>query len=369
MKILRNYILKDFFIFFFFSLLLLSMVMLMGNLMKISDMVIRQGVNVIDAAKIFFFFLPYLLGFTIPLSFLLAILLVMGRLIADNEIIAMRVAGISLFQLLNIFLIIGVIFSLFLFILNDRVIPDSHYRYRSQIKNIYFKNVSAVIEPGVFLENFDNYILYVSDKEENKLKNVFIYEINDKEGVTKVTFAKRGEFAVEDNILKIKLEDGFRDETNSKEKQELYRLNFKVFFMDIPIREQEDVQVNKKPKDMRLKELKNKLLKLKALGIRPENDETPMKLITEFHKRISFSFSIITFILLGFGASLAIRHREKSINFGIAFLAAGMYYLLFILGETLVEYKIVGPALGMWLPNILITLTGLYLIKKYAHSR
>lgn len=334
------------------------MVMLMGNLMKVSDMIVRKGIGIGDALRILSFFIPYLLGFTIPLAFLMGVLLVMGRLISDNEIIAIRVAGVSLFKILNIFLILGFIFSLFLFILNDRIIPDFHYRYRSQIKNIYFKNVSALIEPGVFLEHFENYILYVADKNGNKLKNVFIYEIDDKQKTTKVTFAKEGEFIVEDDILKIKLEEGFRDETISKGKMELYRLNFKVFFMDIPIQKREKVKINKKSSDMRLSELRKKIALLDA----PE-------LKGEFHKRISFSFSCLAFIILGFGISLAVRHREKSINFGIAFLTAGVYYLLFILGEALLEYRYVAPALGMWLPNIIVVSIGGYLIFKYAYSR
>jgi len=358
MKILRNYIIKDFLSVFIFSFLILSMVMLMGNLMKVSDMIVRKGIGVGDALRILSFFVPYLLGFTIPLAFLMGVLLVMGRLISDNEIIAIRVAGISLFKILNIFLILGFIFSLFLFILNDRVIPDFHYRYRSQIKNIYFKNVSALIEPGVFLEHFENYILYVADKNGNKLKNVFIYEIDDKQKTTKVTFAKEGEFIVEDDILKIKLEEGFRDETISKEKMELYRLNFKVFFMDIPIQKREKVKVNKKSSDMRLSELREKIALIDA----PE-------LKGEFHKRISFSFSCLAFIILGFGISLAVKHREKSINFGIAFLTAGVYYLLFVLGEALLEYRYIPPALGMWLPNIIVISIGGYLIFKYAYSR
>jgi lipopolysaccharide export system permease protein len=330
----------------------------MGNLMKISDMVVRKGVNIIDALKIISFFLPYLMGFTIPLSFLMGVLLVMGRLIADNEIVAIRVAGIPLLKILNIFLILGVIFSLLLFILNDRVIPDFHYRYRSEIKNIYSKNVSALIEPGVFLENFDNYILYVTDKNGNKLKNIFIYEIDKKQESTRVTFAKEGEFIVEDDILKIKLENGFRDETVSKKTMELYRLNFKVFFMDIPILEQGETAISKKPSDMRLSELRKKITLLNA----PE-------LQGEFHKRISFSFSCLAFIIFGFGISLVVKHREKSINFGIAFLTAGIYYLLFILGETLLGYRYIAPFLGMWLPNIIVISLGGHLIFKHAHPR
>jgi lipopolysaccharide export system permease protein len=332
------------------------MVMLMGNLMKISDMVIRKGVNIVDAIEIFSLFIPYLLGFTIPLSFLLSVLLSVGRLVADNEITAIRVAGISLFKILNVFLILGVAFSLFLFILNDQVIPSFHYRYRSKIKNIYSKNISALIEPGVFLENFQNYVLYVADKNENKLKNIFIYEIDKENKMNKLTFAKQGEFIVDDKTLKIKLEDGFRDET-AAESAELYRLNFKVFFMDIPVEEKETVTVNKKASDMKLSELRRKISDLKKVS------SVPPDLLGEFHKRISFSFSVIAFIILGFGVSLKVKHREKSINFGIAFLSAGIYYLLFILGETLFEYHFLAPSLAMWIPNIIVTLIGAWFLR------
>jgi len=362
MRILRDYILKDFFSAFIFSLLSLSLIMLLGNLMKLSDMIIRKEVNLFAALKIFLFFIPYLLGFTIPLSFLLGILLCMGRLAVDNELVAINVAGISIFRILRFFLFLGVIFSLFLFILQDKVIADFHHRYRTQIKRIYTKNISSLIEPGLFLDNFQNYIIYVSDKEGNKLKNMFIYEIAE-DKTSKVTFAKRGEFVIEDDILKLKLEDGFRDETELQNKEGFYRLNFKMFFMDIPIKKEIPKKAKKKPSDMRLKELKKEIKRLEKIGI------NPVELRGEFHKRISFPFSILPFIILGFGVSLAIKHRERSINFGIAFCIAGIYYLLFILGEALIEYHLIFPWLGMWLPNIVIGLTGVYLLYKNAYFR
>ena len=367
MKILRNYILRDFFSIFAFSFLILSMVMLMGNLMQISDMVIRKGVNFLDAIKIFFYFAPYFLRYTIPLAFLMGILLVMGKLIADNEIIAMRVAGISIIKILNIFLLLGLVFSLILLIINDRVVPEFHYRQRSQLKNISVKNVSALIEPGVFLEHFKNRILYVSDKKENKLKNIFIYEVDEKRSITKVTFAKQGEFIVEGNSLTLKLEEGFRDEPSSKDKNELYRLNFKVFFVDIPIEKRDKIQINKKPSDMTIKELREKMAYLRKMGI--SSGDKPLELKKEIHERISLSFAVMSFIILGFGVSLAVKHREKSINFGIAFMAAGIYYLLLILGETLIEYHLIIPSLGMWLSNIIIALIGSYLFFKNAYFR
>lgn len=362
MKILRNYLLKEFFSSFFFALACLTLVMILGNLIKISDMVIRKGVDILDALKIFSFFIPYILGFTIPLALLMAILLSVGRLIADNELVAIHVAGISILRILTIFLIIGVIFSLSLFILNDKVLPYFHYNYRSRIKNIYTKNIAALIEPGVYLENFKDTILYVGDIKENNLKNVFVYEINT-EGLSRLTYAKTGEFVVDNELLKMKLENGFRDEINPKNKEEFYRLNFKISFIDVPIEEKGNTVVEKKSSDMDINELREKIHHLKSLSI------NPVEFITELHKRISFSFSPLTFVILGFGISLVVRHREKSINFGVAVLIAGIYYLLLLLGETLAHFEVTAPSLAMWLPNITVSLVGTWCIVKNAYIR
>jgi lipopolysaccharide export system permease protein len=315
------------------------------------------------ALKICLPYLIHLLRYTLPFSFLFGVLLSMGRIISDNEIVAINVAGISSLKLLNIFLIVGFIFSLCLYIINDKVDPYFHYSYRVQMKNIYSKNISSLIEPGTFMETFPNYIIYVSDKDENKLKNIFIYEISEKEGVSKVTYAKKGEFVVEKNILKMKLENGFRDENSSGNKKELIRLNFEVFFMDIPLSDKKTVKVEKKPADMQIKELVSKIKQLKKIGV------DTRELSGELHKRISFSFSVITFTLLGFSASLLVRHREKSINFGIAAFTALVYFLLFIPAETLIEYRLINPVMGMWFPNIAIGGVGCFLLYRNAYSR
>ncbi|MCM8823926.1 MAG: LptF/LptG family permease [Candidatus Omnitrophica bacterium] len=362
MKILRNYILKDFLSSFFFSLLSLTLVMVLGNLIKVSDMVIRKGVSLTESLKIFSLFIPYILGFTLPLSILLSILLVMGRLIADNELIAINVAGISFTRILIVFAIIGIIFSLTLLILNDKIVPHFHYYYRQHIANIYAKNITAIIEPRVYLDNFTNTIIYVDDVKENKLKNIFIYEIDDK-GANKLTYAKSGNFVLDKSILKMKLENGFRDEINPKNKKEFYRLDFQVFFIDIPLQKGEQPEIKKKSSDMNIKEIKDNINHLRKLNIQPT------KFLIELHKRISLSFSPLIFTILGFGISLIIRHKEKSINFGVAISIAGLYYLLILLGEIIVTHNLLTPFIGMWAPNILVGAIGISLILKNAHIR
>ena len=361
MRILRNYIIKDFLNSLAFAFLSLTFIILLGNLIKITDMIVTKGISPITAFKIFLYYAPYFVKYTLPLAMLLAVLLTMGRLIADNEIIAIRTAGISLWKILSIFLIVGLIISLSLYILNNRISPKLQYKSRVLIKNIYTKNINALIEPGVFLDNFENFVLYVGDVKGNKLKNVYIYQTGG--GQNTVTYAKRGEFISEKGILKLKLEDGFRDNINLKNKKELYRLNFAVFFMNMPIKKKASSKVSKKPCNMTPYELRSQIKYFRQKGM------MPVKLYIEKYSRLSFSFSALVFVVLGFGVSLMVKHREKSINLGLAFLGALLYYILYLLGTTLAKRMIMPPFFAMWLPDVIILGAGLYLILKHAYFR
>lgn len=126
---------------------------------------------------------------------------------------------------------------------------------------------SGLIEPGIFLEGFENFILYVSDVEGNKLKNIFVYEVNENGGMGKITFAKKGEFIVEENTLKLKLEEGVSDETDPQNRDKLYKLNFKTFFKSIPIKKTKTTKANKRPSNMDLEEFQEQVIKyLKEMG-------------------------------------------------------------------------------------------------------
>jgi lipopolysaccharide export system permease protein len=362
MKIIRDYILKDFISSFIFSLLSLSMIMLLGNLVRLSDMVIRKGVNPLDAVKMFLYFMPSLLAFTIPLACLLAVLLSMGRLIADNELVAIKVAGVSIYRLLLIFLILGAILSLGLFLLNDDVVPNMRYNYHTELKNISSKNINALIEPGVFSENLKNYAIYVSEMEGKRLKDVIIYELGANNQTSQATYAKEGQFTVLNDTMKLQLNDGFRDNNDPRKKQ-FSRIKFKTAFIDIPVDDGKSKFAEKKFSEMPISELLNKIAMFKRLG----SDRREAR--TELYKRLSFSLSPMVLVILGFSVSLMVKHREKSINFGIAFLIAGFYYLLFIAAESLGQNHKADPRIIMWSPNILVLIAAVFLLYKYARSR
>ncbi|MFH1247842.1 MAG: LptF/LptG family permease [Candidatus Omnitrophota bacterium] len=357
MKILREYFLKEFLGPLFLALCVLTFAMILGNLVKIAELVIDKGVDILTVGKLFLLMIPSLLTYTLPTAVLLAVLLSLGRLSSDNEITTIKASGINITKLIIPLLILGIILSLILVLFNDRVIPYAHFATRKTLFEVGVKNPAAALEPGVFINSFERYILFIYSIEQNKLINVRIYEPQGDDKPTRVIVAKRGEFIPQEkNIIKLKLIDGTADEPDPNNPNIFYKLNFKTYFLTLNLAQMRDKdKIDKKPRDMNIAELTSEITKLKKEAI------DPAPLIAEIHQKIALAFSCFLFMLLGIPMAIITRRREKSINMGIAFLIVGTYYLLLIGFEALGLQGYLNPSLAPWLPNIILGILGLFL--------
>lgn len=372
MKILRNYFLKEFITPFLLSLGVLIFVMLLGNLIKLVELIITKGVNFMSVLKLFVFLIPYLLTYVIPIAVLSSVLLSLGRLSSDNEILAIRSSGINIFRLIFPLLVIGLILSLFLVILNDRIIPQAHFATRKTLMDIGIKNPTAALEAGTFIDTFQNYVLFIYSIEKNRqtgerniLNNVRIYEPQGKDKPSRTIVARKGEFVSlpEKRIVKLKLTDGTSDEPDPNKPGEFFKLNFKTYYMTLNLNSQsEKGEMEKKPKDMTMRELKDQIKKFKS-----QNIETA-PLITHLHQKLALAFAAVVFILIASPMAIITHRREKALNFGFAFLIAAVYYLLLIGFESLSLQGHLPPALSIWMPNIIFSALGALLIAKLCAS-
>ncbi len=356
MRIIRHYILKESLLPFILSLGVLTCVFLLGNLIRLANMVINKGVSITLIGKVFLYYVPFLLGYTLPIAALTAIILTFGRLSADNEIIAMRACGIPLKRLLFPWIIIGIILSLFLLLLNDRIIPYAHYEQRKLLKNLGAQNPTALLEEGIFINAFKGQILFIYKIDGNKLYGVRIYQ-PQKNGPTRTIIAQQGEFSrvPGKDEIKLKLINGTADEPNLENPESFYKLRFKNYFMTLDVSKGSSRKVDKKPKSMTLEELRTKIQELEKLFV----DTTP--LWTEYYRKTAWSFSILIFILIGFPIAVATHRREKTANVALAILCAAVYYLASLGCEALSMQNILPPMIAMWIPNIGGALVALYL--------
>ena len=195
--------------------------------------------------------------------------------------------------------------------------------------------------------------------------NVRIYEPQGDNKPTRTIIAKSGEFIAipEENKVKLKLMDGTSDEPDPNNPLNFYKLNFKTYFMNLSLADAKDKgKIEKKYKEMTIKELNQQIKKLR------KEDINPAPLITQIHEKLTLAFSSLIFILMGLPLAIITRRREKSINIGISILIIVIYYPLFIACEALGIQGHLNPAFAMWIPNIIFGSLGLFLTTRLCVS-
>ena len=361
MKILRKYIIKEIIVMFLFSLTIFTFTLVIGNIIRLAELVINKGVDIRLVGKLFLYLIPFLLSYTIPMSILTSALLVFGRLSGDNEIVAIRSSGINIYRLSLPLIVIGLLFSLFSVMLNNNVIPRMLFESRKIIKNIGVKTPAAYLEPGTFIKSFKGYIIFIHEIDKNKLKGVRIYQPQDGRS-TRTIIAEKGEFITLDNqnAVKLKLVNGTSDEPNPKNPTNFYKLNFKTYYLTLNIDEvtAPSDYTEKKPKEMNFQEIKSEINRLGKYHV-----DTPA-LVTEFHRKISISFASIVFVIIGIPLGVFTRRGEKTIQFAIALGVIIVYYVLMAISIALSLKNIGSPALWMYMPNIIIGAIGIILLRK-----
>jgi len=358
MRIINRYIFKEFFVAFFLSLLILSFVMILGNVMSLIHLIITKGVSLFMVLRLFYYMLPYLFPFIVPISILAGLLLSLGRLSADNEIITMRSSGLPLTRIIAPFLVLGLIFSLIAIIINDRVIPHAHLMKRKIMYEIGTQNPTAAFEAGEFIDAFEKYIIFVYHIDGNKFRNIRIYEPQGEGKPPRTIIAKRGEFIVlpERNMMKLKLIDGTSDEINPTDPENFYKINFHTYFMNIDFdKNARKKNLGKKRQEMTIQELKNKMKELHKQQIYDD------PLSTELHKRIALSFSNFIFFLIGVPLGIITQKRARTSNIVLAFIVVGVYFILSLVAKGLCTEGNLAPSSGMWIPNIIFAIIGIIL--------
>ncbi len=364
MRILRNYILKECLLPFILALTVLSLVFLLGYTVQLTHLVINKGVPLIVVGKIFLLLIPVLLTYTLPFACIIGVILALGRLSADNEIIAIRANGIRLRRLMTPLFMIGMLLSLVTFLLNDRVIPYAHFKQKQLQNNLGLENPNALLEPGVFITEFKGQTIFIHRVEGNQFFNITIWQPQEN-GPTRTIVAKRGEFtkSPDGKQLILKLIDGTSDETDPKNPVNFYKLNFSTLFVSLNLSDMGE-KVEKKPKSMTMPELVTEIHRLEPLL--KIDDIYPLE--TEIYRRLTWSFAPLIFLMLGFPLAIITNRREKSANVILAVLCAVFYYLLSLGAQGLsVEGK--APAqLIMWVPNIAAFLAIIFFNQKACAS-
>jgi len=131
-------------------------------MLKITNMIINYRVDLFTVLMMFVYSTPYFLTYIIPMSIMIAVLLTFLRLSGDNEIVALKTGGMSIYGLLppvGFFCLIGCLLTFFM---TAYGMPWG----KLSVKELTYRVVSSNLEIGLkdrtFNDSFKDVMLYVN---------------------------------------------------------------------------------------------------------------------------------------------------------------------------------------------------------------
>ena len=431
MKMIDRYIFKEHLIPFILSLLVLLFILLANFLLKTIDKFLGKGLSINLLFEYLFYNMAWIVALAVPMAVLIATLTAFGRFSSDNEITAMRTCGISTFKLLRAPIFFGTIVALGMIYFNNLVLPDMNHKARSLSVNISKKRPDLEFTEGQFTEAIPNYSIYVGRRKELNGENRF-YEINifnnKNDGSKRTITADNGTVESIDDAIILHLNDGEIHEMMSNG-SDYTKIEYEKYDIVVPIdnlllqrkdlrtrgdREMTYAMMNKKIHDLNnstskvekgiknrvrdefdrvidgnrqliesllyqnnpkyIKSFKKRMKNLKRgarndLRLLTNYNNKKNRYLVELNKKFSIPVASIVFILVGAPLGVMARRGNFAISGAISLGFFILYWAFLIAGENLADRGNMTPFLSMWLPNIILSVLGIYLIYKNSRNR
>ena len=364
MRLIDRYIIRQLLVSLTFSILVLSFVLVIGNIFrKLLPLLVNHDLPVEYVIGFIAYVLPFSLIFTIPWGLLTAVLLVFGRLSADNELIALRSNGVSIRRVCLPLVGIAFLCTVFSLWLNVQVAPAAQEEMRATVFNLATRNPMALFGSDQVIDQFPGNKIYVGRKDGNKLENIIVFETNEQSMPVKVTFAKTGSLEADlpNRRILMHLFEARYQQRDEKDPFDLNRIRDGISVAEgtLPISLEELYEKEKR-------RASRSMLSLEQLMEQLNNEDPKMRSSsrTEINKRFSFPLACLVFSLVGVPLGITAHRRETSFGFAASLAIGVVYFLFIIVADTLRTHARLHPELLVWLPNVLFLLVGLWLFRR-----
>ena len=364
---LRRYFLREVTIPFLLSIGVFTFILLIARMLKLVELVVNRSVPVLQIAKLFAYILPTFLEVTVPMALLLAVLLSIGRLSADSEIVALKTSGISLYQMVVPVIAFTGLVTLLALLLALYARPWGNSNLKASLYRIVKTRASAGLRERVFNDDFAGLVIYVEHIEPpgDQLEGILIADARDPN--QRNTVLARNGFLVaneEAHIVTLRLLDGSIHTFLPGEKS-YHKTDFTTYdvSLNLAVALARFSQREKDAQEMTVPELRDVIAQRAAAG-RPVNAE-----LVELHRKFSLPFACLVFGLIGVPLGVqpvrAVRSRSFSVSLALIFV----YYLLLTAGEAMAEKGTLPAIVGLWIPNVIFGALGLVLFVAVARER
>ena len=367
-SITNRYIFKEMFAPFSINIFVFAFLFLMTEMIEIANWIVNYNLSIWAVLTIILYTMPAFLIFIIPMSVMLAILLTFLRLSSDNEIVALKSCGMSIYGLLTpvlLFALLGFFLTMFMTVYG---VPRSKASLEEMTLKIAASNVDIGLKERTFNDSFKGVMLYINkiDVKNRKLIDVFIEDKRQPDIVSTVV-APEGRLIGEPEkyIYHLILSNGTIHQTNPKERS-ANSIQFNTYKLSLDFKQQvaDSAKREKERDEMSVAELRQYIENYSKSD--PEDYHKARILL---HRRFSIPVACLSLGLLAFPLGIQSKSTKRSFGLILCLFFFFLYYVLLTAGYSFGKTGVYPPSIGMWLPNIVMTAIGLYFLRQSGRER
>lgn len=372
MRLIDKQLLRELIGPFVFGVMAFSSVFFAGTyLLKLTNL-LMNGLSLLTAIEISLLYLPSIIVYTLPMSTLLAVLIGMGRLSGDSEVVALFASGVSLYRLAAPIFILGLVISGCAIGLNEFIAPRA-YDHNERLMADIMNTVKPTDQPFIVRDEGTDSVIEVRggmDTSSGILKDVTITKFMDNKPSI-VLYAARAQW------------EGIRDK-NKKFRWRLYDGWSQLIGTDSPsftsfgqtsTREEEirktpehfalyQKSFHKSDERMSFNEMTQLVKYLK------ENPDRPINEIRELDvgrwNKVALPLSSLIFAMLATPMGIRPQRSTSSVGFGLSILLIFLYWMVWHYTSSLAIEGSLSPIAGAFAADVLGLMGAFVLLKRAA---
>lgn len=362
MRILDRYIIKSVLKLFLGCLFLFLGLYIIIDIFAHLDEILKQKVNIEILLRYYLSYLPIIFVQVAPIACLLSTLYTFGTLNRNNEIIAMRSSGMSIFQITKTAIIFGIIISTLVFWVSDKFVPRSmaltekiKIQMEEGTKRAQEKEKEAISNLSIY--GLKNRLFFVNKfaPATNTMEGIVILEHDEHQNIIKKIVANKGIY--EDGLWRFYQSITYDFDENGQIKKEPQYLDEEI--MTIPETPHEFLTQRQQPEFMTLTQIDDYIWKLSKSGA----VTVIRNLKVDLYSRYASGLTSIVIIFLGIPFSLMMKKRATGLSsVGISIMVGFLYYVLSAVSIALGKAGILAPILAAFSSHTIVFLSSLYFI-------
>jgi lipopolysaccharide export system permease protein len=295
--------------------------------------------------------IPLIVSQIMPVGILLGVLIAFGLMNKNNEIVALKCGGVSVYYLLRPVLVIGIIFSIFMFLLSEAIVPLTISKANTiWLEEVKGKTLLSFKQNNIWIKgNRSIYYINYYNAKKNRISGISLNYFDNEFRLIKRIDARDGIFRegkwVLFNLMEQVLDGKDRD--------------YKVSFYDervvqVDFEPQDLLHLVKKSEEMSVTELFEYIQDVESEGY----DATTYRV--DFHAK--FAIPLVCVIMSIIGTGIAVKRRIKeglsiSIAFGVGMIF--LYWVSYSFCLSLGYGDVLPPIIATWISNLIFACLGI----------